>query len=82
MSRTRATSSTLEPSSVPADGLNVTFSYVASTHVPSVAVTEPASSTDLTKAKAYWIRPGLLAWPADEVPAADRPGTMRWRVQA
>ncbi len=68
--------------SVPDDGLTVQFSYNAATHVPSVTVSQPASSTDLTKSKAYWIRPGLLAWPADAIPPADRPGTMRWTLQA
>ena len=67
---------------VPADGLNVQFRYDSATHVPSVVVSEPASSTDLTKAKAYWVQPGLLAWPANAVPAADQPGMMRWQLQA
>ena len=68
--------------SVPADGLTVQFRWDSTTKVPTVVVSEPASSTDLTKAKAYWVKPGLLAWPADAVPPADQPGMMRWLLQA
>ena len=60
--------------SVPADGLTVQFRWDSTTTIPTVVVSEPASSTDLTKAKAYWVKPGLLAWPADAVPPADQPG--------
>ena len=67
---------------VPADGLTVQFRWDSTTTFPTVAVSEPASSTDLTKAKAYWVKPGLLAWPADAVPAADQPGMMRWLLQS
>ena len=58
------------------------FRWDSTTTFPTVAVSEPASSTDLTKAKAYWVKPGLLAWPADAVPAADQPGMMRWLLQS
>ncbi len=58
------------------------FRWDSTTKVPTVVVSEPASSTDLTKAKAYWVKPGLLAWPADAVPAADQPGMMRWLLQS
>ncbi len=68
--------------SVPADGLTVKFSWNSETKVPTVVVSEPASSTDLSKAKAYWVKPGLLAWPADAVPAADQPGMVRWLLQS
>ena len=68
--------------SVPADGLTVQFRWDSATKIPTVAVSEPASSTDLTKAKAYWVQPGLLAWPAGSVPPADQPGMMRWLLQA
>ena len=68
--------------SVPADGLTVQFRYDSTTHVPTAVVSEPPSATDLTKAKAYWVKPGLLAWPADAVPPADQPGMMRWQLQA
>ena len=67
---------------VPADGLTVQFRWDSVSKIPTVVVSEPASSTDLTKAKAYWVRPGLLAWPADSVPVADQPGMMRWLLQA
>ena len=67
---------------VPADGLTVQFRWDSTTKFPTVVVSEPASSTDLTKAKAYWVKPGLLAWPADAVPVADQPGMMRWLLQA
>ncbi|HET9648701.1 MAG TPA: pullulanase-type alpha-1,6-glucosidase, partial [Microlunatus sp.] len=63
-------------------GYVVTFSYNPTTHQPSVQVAPPVSATDLTQAKAYWVKPGLLAWPATMVPPADQPGTMRWRLQA
>ncbi|MCW2804608.1 MAG: alpha-amylase/pullulanase [Propionibacteriaceae bacterium] len=66
--------------SVPADGLTVQFRYASGSHVPTVVVSEPASSADLTKAKAYWVSPGLLAWPADSVPAGIQPATLRWRL--
>ncbi|MBA3527928.1 MAG: DUF3372 domain-containing protein, partial [Propionibacteriaceae bacterium] len=68
--------------SVPADGLAVKFSYVLSSHLGSATTVAAASSADLTKAKAYWVRPGLLAWPADAVPKGVEPATLRWRLHA
>ena len=43
--------------------------------------TDP-SSTDLTRARAYWVRPGLLAWPADASPAAHDRTATKWRLHA
>ncbi|HEY5820359.1 MAG TPA: pullulanase-type alpha-1,6-glucosidase, partial [Propionibacteriaceae bacterium] len=60
--------------------LTVQFKFVASTHVPTVVISSPASSTDLTKAKAYWVSPNLLAWPAGSLPAGVEPATLRWRL--
>ncbi len=67
---------------VPADGLTVKFSFNRASHVPSVAISAPAASTDLTKAKAYWLKPNLLAWPADSLPEGVEPATLRWRLHA
>jgi pullulanase-type alpha-1,6-glucosidase len=68
--------------SVPADGLSVRFSFDTASHVPSVSVSAPAAATDLTKAKAYWLTPKLLAWPADALPSGVAPATLRWRLHA
>ena len=65
---------------VPADGFTVQFMFNATTHVPTVVTSQPASSTDLTKAKAVWVSPGLLAWPAGSVPLGVEPATLRWRL--
>jgi pullulanase-type alpha-1,6-glucosidase len=40
------------------------------------------SSADLTRARAYWLRPGLLAWPPDAPPRAHDTATTQWRLQA
>ncbi|MFL6027638.1 MAG: alpha-amylase family glycosyl hydrolase, partial [Friedmanniella sp.] len=65
---------------VPADGLQVRFSFDSGTHIPGVSVSAPTSRTDLTKAKAYWLTPKLLAWPADGLPPGVDPATLRWRL--
>ena len=69
------------PFSVPANGLTVQFKFDSNTHVASVAVSQPASSADLTKAKAVWVTPTLLAWPAKSVPAGVNPAELRFRLQ-
>ncbi len=48
----------------------------------SATKSEPASSADLTSSRAYWVRPGLLAWPADASLLLERPETTRWRLHA
>ena len=68
--------------SVPGDGLTVRFSFDADSHVPSVAVSAPAAATDLTRAKAVWVTPDLLAWPGDALPEGVEPATLRWRLHA
>ncbi|MGD8148671.1 pullulanase-type alpha-1,6-glucosidase [Ornithinimicrobium sp. Y1694] len=60
--------------SVPAAGTAVTFSYVLATHLLTVSTSE---APDLTGARAHWVAPDLIAWPADGVEA---PELARWRL--
>ena len=66
--------------SVPSDGVVVTISYVAATHQISTKVSKPGAAPDLLKAKAFWVEPGLLAWPAGSVPAGANPALLDWRL--
>lgn len=66
--------------SVPSDGVVVTLSYVLATHQISAKVSKPGAAPDLTKAKAFWVEPGLLAWPANGVPAGANPALLDWRL--
>ena len=66
--------------SVPSDGVVVTISYVAATHQISTKVSKPGAAPDLLKAKAFWVEPGLLAWPAGSVPAGANPELLDWRL--
>ena len=66
--------------SVPSDGVVVTLSYVLATHQVSAKVSKPGAAPDLKKAKAFWVEPGLLAWPANGVPAGANPALLDWRL--
>jgi len=66
--------------SVPSDGVVVTLSYVLATHQISARVSKPGAAPDLKKAKAFWVEPGLLAWPANGVPAGANPALLDWRL--
>ncbi|GAA5158816.1 pullulanase-type alpha-1,6-glucosidase [Ornithinimicrobium tianjinense] len=63
--------------SVPAAGIVTTFSYVLDTHVLTVTTSEAGVAPDLTAAKAHWVAPDLVAWPADGV---TDPELTRWRL--
>ncbi len=63
--------------SVPGAGVLVTFSYDLATHVLTVTTSEAGVAPDLTSAKAHWLTPDLLAWPADGV---ERPELADWRL--
>ncbi|TQJ49608.1 pullulanase-type alpha-1,6-glucosidase [Phycicoccus sp. SLBN-51] len=66
--------------SVPSDGVVVTLSYVLATHQVTAKVSKPGAAPDLKKAKAFWVEPGLLAWPANGVPAGANPALLHWRL--
>ena len=66
--------------SVPSDGVVVTLSYDLATHQVSTKVSKPGAAPDLKKAKAFWVEPGLLAWPANGVPAGANPALLDWRL--
>ena len=66
--------------SVPSDGVVVTISYVLATHQISAKVSKPGAAPDLKKAKAFWVQPGLLAWPSSGVPAGANPALLDWRL--
>ncbi|MGO0576609.1 pullulanase-type alpha-1,6-glucosidase [Ornithinimicrobium panacihumi] len=63
--------------SVPSDGVVVTFSYDLASHVLTVTTSEAGVAPDLTTARAYWVAPDLIAWPATGV---DDPALMDWRL--
>ncbi|WP_420747137.1 pullulanase-type alpha-1,6-glucosidase [Ornithinimicrobium sp. Y1847] len=63
--------------SVPAAGTAVTFSYELATHLLTVSTSEVGAAPDLTGARAHWVAPDLIAWPADGVEA---PELARWRL--
>jgi pullulanase-type alpha-1,6-glucosidase len=65
--------------SVPSDGSVVTFTYVLATHLLTVTTAKAGATPDLTTAKAHWVAPDLLAWPADQLPDAD-PRMLGWRL--
>lgn len=66
--------------SVPSDGVVVTISYVLATHQITTKVSKPGAAPDLNKAKAFWVEPGLLAWPASSVPAGANRELLDWRL--
>ena len=63
--------------SVPKAGIVTTFSYVLETHVLTVTTSESGVAPDLTTAKAHWLAPDLIAWPADGV---GDPELRDWRL--
>ncbi len=50
---------------VPADGVQTSFSYDLASHVLSVTTRTPGATPDLDQAKAQWVRAGLVAWKVD-----------------
>src|SRR5690606_30131853 len=50
------------------------------THEVSVSTSEAGVAPDLGAAKAHWLTPGLLAWPADALPAGADPALLDWRL--
>ncbi len=65
---------------VPSDGVVLTISYTLSTHRTTTTVSRAGPTPDLTSAKAYWVRPGLLAWPAAGLPEGIPPEVLDWRL--
>ncbi|WP_420818954.1 pullulanase-type alpha-1,6-glucosidase [Ornithinimicrobium flavum] len=63
--------------SVPRDGIVTTISYVLETHEISVTTSEAGIAPDLRSARAHWLAPDLIAWPADGVEA---PELTDWRL--
>ncbi|USQ77056.1 pullulanase-type alpha-1,6-glucosidase [Ornithinimicrobium cryptoxanthini] len=68
------------PVSVPSDGVVLTISYVLATHEVTATTSEAGVAPDLKSAKAHWLTPGILAWPADSVPAGAEPALLDWRL--
>ena len=66
---------------VPADGLEVVFSYDIDTHVLTVGTRTAGATPDLSKAKAHWLRRGLVAWDVED-PETTGPvaATRRYRL--
>ncbi|HLN78015.1 MAG TPA: pullulanase-type alpha-1,6-glucosidase [Nocardioidaceae bacterium] len=56
---------------VPADGVQVLFSYDIASHVLTVSSRAAGATPDLTKQKAQWVREGLVAWNVKD-PASKR----------
>ncbi|HEU4511915.1 MAG TPA: pullulanase-type alpha-1,6-glucosidase [Nocardioidaceae bacterium] len=56
---------------VPADGVQVVFSYDIGSHVLSVTTRTARTTPDLTVAKAHWVRTALIAWNVDQPAAKD-----------
>ena len=52
--------------SVPRDGVQVTITYSIQDHMINVTTSEAGVAPDLSPAKAYWLTPDLIAWPAEE----------------
>ncbi|HNQ07407.1 MAG TPA: pullulanase-type alpha-1,6-glucosidase [Tetrasphaera sp.] len=68
------------PFSLPRDGVVVTISYVLATHEITVTTSASGAAPNLKAAKAFWVQPGLLAWPADAVPDGANPALLKWRL--
>lgn len=66
--------------SVPGAGVVTTVSYVLSTHQITVKTSKAGAAPDLTKAKAFVVGDGLVAWPASAIPAGTDPATLTWRL--
>ncbi|MCO5309890.1 MAG: pullulanase-type alpha-1,6-glucosidase, partial [Austwickia sp.] len=65
---------------VPSDGLAVTFDYLLATHELTVHVVPPGPDPELTRARAIWVEPDLIAWPPDAVPAGADPTRLHWQL--
>ena len=63
-------------------GKVVTISFNSSTKKATVAFSDPAggSGPDLSKSKAVWVAPCVIAWPGGDVPAGEAPAGLRWRL--
>jgi len=61
---------------VPGGGAAVVFSYDLASHVLTVTTRAAGATPDLTKAKAQWVRKGLIAW--DVPDAASRSYRLHW----
>ena len=63
---------------VPSNDLETVFSYELATHVLTVTTRAAGATPDLTKAKAQWVRRGLVAW---DVPDPDtRSYRLHWSL--
>ncbi|MGZ4493804.1 MAG: pullulanase-type alpha-1,6-glucosidase [Nocardioides sp.] len=62
---------------VPADGVEVDFSYDVASHVLTVKTRAPGATPDLTKRKAQWVRRGLVAWKPQ---SPEDPATKHYRL--
>ncbi len=65
---------------VPADGLEVVFSYDLATHVLTISTRAAGANPDLGKAKAHWVARGLLAWKVTD--PASRRYRLHWSADA
>ncbi|HEY3016685.1 MAG TPA: alpha-amylase family glycosyl hydrolase, partial [Nocardioides sp.] len=61
---------------VPGGGAAVVFNYDLASHVLTVTTRAAGATPDLTKAKAQWVRRGLVAW--DVPDAASRTYRLHW----
>lgn len=61
---------------VPAGGVQVDFSYDVATHRLTTSTRAAGGAPDLTKARAQWLRRGLLVW--DVPDASTRPYRLHW----
>jgi pullulanase-type alpha-1,6-glucosidase len=68
------------PFSVTKPAVVVTITYVLATHQITVTTSSSGAAADLKAAKAFWITPTLLAWPADAVPDGANPALLKWRL--
>ncbi|HXH76946.1 pullulanase-type alpha-1,6-glucosidase [Nocardioides sp.] len=68
------------PFTVPASGGEVVFTYDVATHVLSIGTRAAGAAPDLTKARAHWLRAGLVAW--DVPDGASGRYRLHWSQQA
>ncbi|MEI2777765.1 MAG: alpha-1,6-glucosidase domain-containing protein [Tetrasphaera sp.] len=68
------------PFTVARPGTVVTITYVLATHEVTVTTSTSGQAPDLKAAKAFWITPTLLAWPADAVPEGANLRLLKWRL--
>ncbi|MFT4295118.1 MAG: hypothetical protein QM582_06870 [Micropruina sp.] len=67
---------------VPSDGMQVRIDYVLATHQVSVSVTQPSAKPDLSVARAVLVNDGMIAYPANAVPAGTPASSFTWRLHA